>query len=146
VPQRVPLGLVDAAPLAWRHLARVNPLREIGGESLARNISNKDVARQNGNGVIDSLPLESGNLDVQLGRQRLTLAHPLCTVVLSKQAIEGSFQSTRVPEQTTQSRRVGYALLEEFHLPSFGFDQFPFLLILFEAANLGPGNSGSNAR
>ena len=32
---------------------------------------------QHGNGVADSLPSGSGNLDVHLGRQRLPLAHPL---------------------------------------------------------------------
>src|SRR5450759_1466296 len=51
---------------------------------------------KNGNGVADSLPLGSGNLDVQLGRQRLPLAHPRRTVVLSQRVVEGSFLATRV--------------------------------------------------
>jgi hypothetical protein len=37
------------------------------------------VAGQHGNGVADSLPSGSGNLDVQLGRRRLPVANPLCT-------------------------------------------------------------------
>jgi hypothetical protein len=43
---------------------------------FARAVSrSSEVARQHGNGVADSLPLGSENLDVQLGR-RLPLARP----------------------------------------------------------------------
>ncbi len=38
---------------------------------------------QHVNGVADSLPSGSGSLDVQQGRQRLPLAHPLRTLELS---------------------------------------------------------------
>jgi hypothetical protein len=39
------------------------------------------VAGQRRNGVADSLPLGSGNLDLRLGPQRLPLAHPLQSLI-----------------------------------------------------------------
>src|SRR5271167_4300561 len=43
-----------------------------------RDISpSKKVSHQHGNGIDDSPPSGSGNLDVVLGRQWLPLAHPL---------------------------------------------------------------------
>jgi hypothetical protein len=55
----------------------------------------------------------------------LFLAISLRTVELGQHAIEDSFQATRVPEQSIQSRRIGYALPEDLHLPFFGFQLVP---------------------
>jgi hypothetical protein len=81
-----------------------------------------------GNGVADSLPSGSGNLDVQLGRVRLPLAHPLLTIVLNERALEGSFEASRVAKQSIQCRSIRNALPENLHLPSFGFDRIVSLL------------------
>ena len=53
---------------------------------------------QDGNGVADSLPSGSGNLDVQLGRQQLPIAHSLGTLELSERPVKGSFQVGFVTE------------------------------------------------
>jgi hypothetical protein len=66
----------------------------------------KKVARQRGNGIAESLHLGSGNLDVQLGRQRLPLSHPLRTLKLSQRAVEGSFQTGFVSNQPIEIRRL----------------------------------------
>jgi len=61
-------------------------------DSLRQNESPLYVAKvvdQHGNGVADSLPLGSGNLDVHLGRQRLPFAHPLRTLVLCHYEVAG---------------------------------------------------------
>ena len=43
----------------------------------------KKVARQRGNGIADSLPSGSGNLNIHLGRQRLRFEHALHSLELS---------------------------------------------------------------
>jgi len=55
---------------------------------------------QPGNGVADSLPSGSGNLDVHPGRQGLPLTHPLHTLDLSQRPAKGSFQTGFVTEST----------------------------------------------
>jgi DNA-binding phage protein len=61
---------------------------------------------QHGNGVADSLPFGSGNLDVQLGRQRLPFAYALCALELSQSAVEGSFQAGFISKQPIELRRL----------------------------------------
>ena len=54
--------------------ARQSPSRKGREQPRAPYLNKrKKVARQRGNGIPDSMPLGSGNLDVQLGRQRLPL-------------------------------------------------------------------------
>jgi hypothetical protein len=75
LPRRAPLE--HTGLFAWWHITRVNLLREMAGDRSARASRSKKVARQHGNGVADSLPSGSGNLDVQLGRHRLPFPYPL---------------------------------------------------------------------
>jgi hypothetical protein len=56
-------------------------------------LRDKSTHCQHGNGVADPLPLGSGNLDVHMGRQRLPLANPFCTLNLSGRSGSGSVTS-----------------------------------------------------
>ena len=109
----------------------LNLLREMAGAAWYAIFRSKDVRRQHGNGIVDSLPVESGNPNVQLGRQRLLFTHPLRALELSQRAVEGSLEGTLIAKQSIQPRRIGNALPEDFNLPSFGLD----LLITYEIIN-----------
>jgi|SRR5580700_9828563 hypothetical protein len=59
---------------------------------------------QHGNGVADSLPSGSGNLDLQLWRQRLPFAHPLQPLEPVQDPIDLTAQVRLVAYQTRTSR------------------------------------------
>jgi len=86
--------------------ARRGEFSVLRGQSRAAYLNISKVARQRGNGIAESLHLGSGNLDVQLGRKRLSLAHPLRTLKLSQGAVEGSFQTGFVSNQPIELRRL----------------------------------------
>ena len=69
LPQRAPPAVEHTGLFEWWHLARVNLLGDRAGDCLVRHISIKG-ARHRGNGIADSRPSGSGNLDVQLGQQQ----------------------------------------------------------------------------
>jgi len=77
LPQRGLPALERAEPFATWRMARVIFLREMARESLSAISQHKKVACHLGQGVGDSLPSGSGNLNIHLGRQRLPFAHPL---------------------------------------------------------------------
>jgi hypothetical protein len=58
------------------HCARQFPMRNGRGRAWCAVPRSKKVARQRGKGIPDSLSSGSGNLDVQLRRQRLPFADP----------------------------------------------------------------------
>jgi len=51
------------------------------------------------------MPLESGNLNVQLGRRELPLAHPLCTLELSQGALSGAIRCDRRIDELGSNRK-----------------------------------------
>jgi hypothetical protein len=124
-------------------LSELNAIQEVVSPNLSppvwpsHGLSHKWTHSHHGNGVADSLPSGSGNLDVQLGRQRLPLAYLLRTLKLRHRAVEGPFHTGLVAEQTIQPLRVGDTLSEDFHFPPIGFDRSTPLLVLFEAGDLG---------
>jgi hypothetical protein len=50
-------------------------------------------ARQHGNGVADSLPSGSGNLDVQLKSRWSPLAYPLHKLELGQREVNGKYET-----------------------------------------------------
>jgi hypothetical protein len=85
---------------------RQSPSRYGRGQPGTPYLNISKVARQCGNGIAESLHLGSGNLDVLLGLQRLSLAHPLRTLKLSQRAVEGSFQTGFVSNQLIEIWRL----------------------------------------
>ena len=61
---------------------------------------------QYGNGVADSLPSGSGNLDVQLGRQRLPFANPPLALELDRRCLEFSSEMRVTSSAARTSRRL----------------------------------------
>jgi hypothetical protein len=70
-----PLELTTNRKVGSLNLSVVRRAFTLGGRTHRER--HKWTQSQHGNGVDDSLPSGSGNLDVTLGRQRLPFAHPL---------------------------------------------------------------------
>jgi hypothetical protein len=66
------------------------------------------MAPQRGNGVVDSLPLRSGNLDAQPGRQRLPLAHPLQPLEPVEHTIDFTTFDKLAPTQSFRSEAADF--------------------------------------
>jgi hypothetical protein len=106
----------------------------------------EQVTRQRGKGIVDSLSQRSGNLDVQLGRQRFPYANPLCAIVLGQHVTQGADQSIRAAKQIVGGGRMGSALPQNFYRHSFGFDRVRTFRLQNELVDIGADHSLSSTK
>ena len=131
------------------HGARQSPSRNGRGTAWCATSRSKKVARQRGSGIVDSLSPRSGNLDVQLGRQRLLFAPPMqaslpvqsiILVMLASLTARSSFGLSDIPWGNSELR------LDHLNLLPLARGEEPWVLICKECAQCAQRSRSSFCR